>query len=116
MENRISDVTKHSVPDFGYEEMMSFGSEEVNERQQQKRDVTKKCWRMLYDSIRRYPKFEKLKNIIEEAHEIKKVQEEEERKKEFEEYLKKQKNARKREKDRLEQLAAHSKVSIKELI
>jgi hypothetical protein len=93
------------VPDFGYQEVISFyndiqrrdsmfgpgigisgsngiGTENGRNKGEMSRrssggtgDKTSK-WALFYDAIKKYPKFEKLKNYIDEANKIKHDEEE----------------------------------------
>ena len=50
-----------NIIDFGYEEVLYF-----DETKPDKPDAPKQSnWKLFYDAIRKYPKFEKLKNFIE---------------------------------------------------
>ena len=47
-------------------------------------------WLVFYDAIKKYPKFEQLKNFIDEAKKVKETEQGKLRQQQFQEYLKKQ--------------------------
>ena len=71
---RIQDVKAFNVPDFGYDDYSLF--EEISAVNSVANQQPKSKWKVFYDAIRKYPKFEMLKNFIEEAKIKKKTDEE----------------------------------------
>lgn len=69
--DRIQDVKKCNVPDFGYEDVIVFDESPQKRRVSIPTNDKTSKWALFYDAIKKYPKFEKLKNFIEEANKVK---------------------------------------------
>lgn len=67
MSENLGNVLKPSQPDFGYEDIITFEDEE-------KKEVKPKGWGRFLEIINRYPKQEKLHNLIDELKEEKQLQ------------------------------------------
>lgn len=66
---RIQDIKKHHIPDFGFKENVLF--EEMAGLSCDSYDSSlfkPSNWKLFYDAVKKYPKFEKLKNYIDESN------------------------------------------------
>ena len=88
---RIQDVKSYGVPDFGLQEQVLFGqlagspSNATVLGGSPCKGPSK--WKLFYDAIKKYPKFEMLKNFIEKAQKVKKTKDEEAKSKQLNDFI-----------------------------
>jgi hypothetical protein len=101
---RLSDVKQCLVPDFGVQDtslideiigvkdrvlVAPVGEQSPNrEEPETKLQRPNSLWWLFYDCIAKFPKFEQLKNFINESHRLKEFQNDQKRRKEIEAYFK----------------------------